>query len=411
MTNSNESVVNSLPPEMEAIRESALEALGELEPAGSPRSEAEKRGFILSSRTNAGRNLPPYYLVYFLFVDLLGFPRLGQWEKVAWSVPVRYRGRLYLIEHRKLGLGIFAPTLEPNARISSSPSPEAEADANEVAHLIKKGVTAAEDYFQWRAEQAAAGSMLNVLNNSDALFDRYLFFRDRFRALSEEGELRQHERNVKTTTLEDGTVVRETSFPSSQLMREATWNAQSAIEAFFSWTEHAFIHLAILQGRLNTGDEVARMAEADWKKKFKAALDVTDPKTKSHYDCLLDLRAQIRNFMAHGAFGKRGQAFRFHSGAGAVPVLLTHRQAHRYSLTGQPDFDESRAMLEIEEFIVHLWSGSREPARLYIHSSLPSILTFVGDGTYARAMTSVEEMEGLVEHLTMESDRAANMDW
>ena len=402
---------SAVPPTMQQVREAALKAIGELVPAGPPKSKMEGRGLVLSSRTDGGRDLPPYYLVYFLLVDLLGFPNLGQWEKVAWTVPVRYRGRLYGIEHRKMGLGIFAPTLDPNARMSGTPSEDAEADARDIATLIKKGVAAAEPYFEWRAERAAAGSELNVLNNSDWLFERYECFRERFKALSAEAELRKNERNVTKRTLEDGTVVTSGSIPSYTLSREADWNAQAAVEAFFSWTEQAFIHLAILLGNLRSGEEVASIAAADWKTKFKAALDVSDEETKKHYDRLLDLRAQIRNFMAHGAFGKRGEAFRFHSGAGAVPVLLTGRQVHRYSLSRRPAFDEGGALGEIEEFLTHLWSGPRLPAREYIFSDLPSILTYAADGTYARAMRSVDAMKELVEHMTHQFDRAANMDW
>jgi hypothetical protein len=164
-------------------------------------------------------------------------------------------------------------------------------------------------------------------------------------------------------------------------------------------------------GRLHRGDEVADLAEADWKTKFKAALDISDIETKKHYDCLLDIRAQLRNFLAHGAFGKSGEAFRFHSGAGAAPLLLTGNQKHRYSLTGKPAFDEKWAIAEIEQFIDHLWSGSRRPARHYVFSGLPSILTFVDDGTYARCMRSENDMEEFVEHLTRQFDNAANMDW
>ena len=47
----------------------------------------------------------------------------------------------------------------------------------------------------------------------------------------------------------------------------------------------------------------------------------------------------------------------------------------------------------------------------YIFSDLPSILTLVTDGTYARAIQSEEEMTQLVDYLTYQSDRAADMDW
>ena len=383
----------SLPPELEIVHKNALNAL------------------MLAARTNGGRGLPEYYLVYFLLVDFLGYQDLGQWEKVAWVIPVRYQDRLYSIEHRKFGLGIFAPNHDPAARMSGTPSDQAESDAREIAFAINKAASIAEPYFEWRAEQAASTPQLNVINTSDDLFDRYVFFRDKFRSLDEEAERRKDERHIVKQTLPDGTELTSGSSPAYLLRREAKWNAQAAIDAFFSWTEHSFIHLAILQRRLRTGDEVAALATADWKAKFKVALDLSHPETKHHYDRLLDLRAQIRNFMAHGAFGKRGEAFHFHSGTGAVPVLLTSSQRHRYALTGRPAFDEGVAITDIEAFIEHIWSGSRTPAKIHIFSQLPSILTYVEDGTYERAMQSEQDMTEFVDYLTHAFDNAGNMDW
>lgn len=195
------------------------------------------------------------------------------------------------------------------------------------------------------------------------------------------------------------------------MSQEAQWNAQAAVDAFFSWTEHVFIHLAILQGRARTGGDVAKLADSDWKSKFKAALDLSVPDTKKHYDALLELRQQIRNFMAHGAFGKRGEAFEFHSGAGAVPLLLTGKQKHKYSFTGAPAFVDEKAIAGIEHFVEHLWAEPRAPAREYIESGLPAILSYIHDGTYAKVMTSSEEMTSFLEYLMYQFDSAANMDW
>lgn len=398
-------------PALQKVRDAALKALGEVQPAGSAQSSEEARGLMLSSRTNGGRQLPPYYLVYFLLVDLLQFYHMGHWEKSAWTVPVRYRGRLYGVEHRKMGLGVFAPSLDSQARMSGKPTEEQEADAKEIVTLITKAVVAATPYFEWRAEQAAAGNQLNVQNKGSSLFERYEYFRDRFKALTSEAESRKGERHMTKKTLSDGTEVTTGFLPSYSLHREAKWNAQAAIEAFFSWTEHVFIHIAILQGKLRTGKDVAKLAGSEWKDKFKAALDLSDTVTKRHYEALLDLRAQIRNFLAHGSFGKRGEAFSFHSGAGAVPVLLTDSQRHRYSLTGKPAFDETWAINEIEIFIEHLWSGTRAPARHHFSNDVPTILTFVDDGTYTQAMSSEESMEEFIEQLTNQFDRAADMDW
>ena len=66
--------------------------------------------------------------------------------------------------------------------------------------------------------------------------------------------------------------------------------------------------------------------------------------------------------MAHGAFGKEGEVFSYHSNAGAVPVALDHTTAKsRFSLTPELAFDDKEALTAIEAFIVYLWSGQREP--------------------------------------------------
>jgi hypothetical protein len=410
----NQSIVNTNhQSQFLHIREAVTRILNELEPAGSPRSDAEGKGLMLyASGTIAGRDLPAYYLVYFLLIDLLGYPSVGQWEKTAWAVPVRYRGRLYGIEHRKFGIGVFAPNLDPSATRSVKPNEQAEEDAREITHLITKAVSIAEPYFQWRAEQAVSTADINVINKSIELYDRYEFFRNRFWTLSNEAEqMKAAELNNKKLPLHERTYVYEEVIKSYQLHREINWTAQAAIEAFFSWTEHAFIHLAILQGKLSSGEEIANLAESDWKAKFKSALDVTETQTKVHYDRMLDLRAQVRNFVAHGAFGKRGEAFSFHSGAGAVPVILTNNQKHRFSFTGRTEYKERLAIADIESFLQHLWSGSLAPAKHYIFSSLPSIVSYVEDGTYKRLMQSEDEMKAFVTRLSAKFNGALDMDW
>ena len=125
----------------------------------------------------------------------------------------------------------------------------------------------------------------------------------------------------------------------------------------------------------------------------------------------MELRAQVRNFVAHGAFGKEGQAFHFHSGAGSVPVLLTNDRDQQVSFTGRVSFDESSAITEIGSFLDHLWAGALAHARHYLFSGLPSILSYANDGTYARAMQSEKDMQSFVEGLTRRFDQAADMDW
>ncbi|MGH7784959.1 MAG: hypothetical protein ACREO5_14095, partial [Candidatus Binatia bacterium] len=129
----------ALPPELDKVREMAQRAILPIKPADT-KSEAEKDFLFTAQRTDAGRALPPYYLTYFLLVDLLGFKDLGRFEKLAWSVPIDFEGTAYLIEHRKFGVGVFARDAE-----------DKEQNAKRIVELINKGVKVAQPFFRWMA--------------------------------------------------------------------------------------------------------------------------------------------------------------------------------------------------------------------------------------------------------------------
>jgi hypothetical protein len=234
-----------------------------------------------------------------------------------------------------------------------------------------------------------------------------------YQDIHDEAERRSEERIVDEHTGSRGTRWTTITIPAYELRKKSQWIAQAAIAAFFSRTEHVFIHIAILTGKVKTGSEVQKLAKSFRHIKFDSALDRSDDRTKDLYDKLSIIKEQMRNFMAHGAFWKRGKAFHFHSGAGAVPVLLAERQGvYGVTIKGEVVFDEPSALETIERFIAHLWSGTREPARIYIQESgLPLLLTMASDGTYLRTLRSTEEMEEFVLGLSRQFDDAANMDW
>lgn len=389
-------------PDFERIKERAARAITPLKPADQ-KSVAPKDMLFVAKRTNAGRYLPEPYLVYFLLVDVLDYRDLGHWEKLAYSIPVDFNGTAYLVEHRKLGLGLFAA--DPEAQ---------EDDATTIVHLICKAVRAAQPYFDHLANEAADGSKLNLNNHSSALYERYIFFRKLFGEKQEEAEKRKDERIAEEGTSENG-LVKWQSFrmPVFELRREARWLGLAAVEAFFSWTEHVFIHIAVLRGVCTTGREVRQLASADWSAKLKTALDIDEAEFRGLYNELVVVRRQLRNYVAHGAFGKDGEAFSFHSSAGAVPLLLPHKKGRQpFRIGSGLVFDPTQALEIIARFESHLWNGWRARAKLYIQDcGLPSILSMAADGTYERATSSEQKMIDLTEQLVRQIDDAANMDW
>lgn len=376
--------------DLDTIRTNALRAVNPLKSADVD--------FYGGHRTDAGRNLPEYYFVYFLLVDLLSFKCLGREEKVAWSIPVQLDGLLFHVEYRKMGLGVF-----------SSRGEESEAAAEEVVRRIDRGVRAARRYFDWRAEDAVKNSQVNVVNRSIELQSRFEFLLQASKTKLVEFEADR--RKAKVATRETGNI--GIRFPDYQLARQADWFALSATESFFSWTEHVFILLAIMTGDCVTGESVNILAAADWKDKFQAVFNIDDPEIKRHYDALTTIRVQVRNFVAHGSFGKKGQAFKFHSGAGAVPVLLPHREGyHSYRFLGNGNgIDESQAISSIEQFIEFIRTGPLEPAWMFLDNGMDLVLTNAKTGYYKSAMASMDAMSELVEIETRIADAYADMDW
>lgn len=386
----------SFPNDVADLKEKVLRAISPIAPI-TDETKVENKFLFNAQRTDAGRSLPEYYLCYFLLIELLGFKNLGQFEKISWSVPIDFNGVAFLIEHRKFGVGVFAHDAKNQ-----------EGDAKEIVKRIRKGVKLARPYFEWLAQEAAKESKLNVRNYHRRLFEKLQYFLEMYREISREAKERAEDRIV-TKHERGGTSIH---MPAFAIRKNAEWLALSAIDSFFSWTEHVFIHCAILKGKAVTGEDVADLADNEWTNKFKAAIDINEKESKEFYDQLVVVKRQLRNYMAHGAFGKNGEAFSFHSGAGAVPLLLPHQKGiSRFSFYGDLGFNEEEVIALIERFISFFWAEEREPAKLYIESDLPLILTMAKDGSYASAMRSTDEMEHLVEHLSWEFDRAANMDW
>ena len=146
---------------------------------------------------------------------------------------------------------------------------------------------------------------------------------------------------------------------------------------------------------------------------MRTALDFDEPEVKDLYDELTVIRRQLRNYVTHGAFGKDGEAFSFHSSAGAVPLRLPHkRKPQSFRFGSWVDLDPTQAFDIIARFESHLWNGWRAGAKLYIQDyELPTILSMAEDGTYEQARSSEQTMVEFTEQLARQFDDAANMDW
>lgn len=341
-----------------------------------------------ATKVEITKKLPPYHLIYFLLIELLEFKKFGPFEKVAWSIPIDFEGACFLIDFRKFGVGIY--TVNPDEKIAS---------ADKISSILNKAVKATSPYFDYVAKNALEGVKINIQNNSRYLFDKYRYF------ISKVQEAKQ----IQRLSPSEKFAMYDAFLPQN----EPQWLSEAAIESFFSWTEHIFIHLAILNGKVSSGKEAADLIDKDWGDKFKSALDIRESKAKIFYDQLRQIRRQTRNYLTHGAFGKEYKAFYFHSGTGAVPVeVMNENSIKKFTLYGGTDSTIDEALQRIGKFIEYLWSGERIPAKLYIQDSdHPIILSMAHDGTYHAALTSCESMKKLIEKLDDKTDKATNMEF
>lgn len=364
-------------------------------------TKATEKFLFTASRSKAGYNLPEYYLIYFLFVELLGFKDLGKFEKISFSIPIDYNGKAFLIEHRKFGIGIFIQDSETD-----------ESDAEEIVKKINGAVKSARPFYDNIAEKAVNDSKLNVNNHNSKLYNRFNFLLQSYKENYKLYIQNKGKYTKKVTKTKSGESTTITSL-DYEFLEKSNWFAISCIEAFFSWTEHLFIHIAIISQNISSGKEVTDLIDAEWKTKFIKAIPLQTDEISKFYNDLLIVRQQLRNFVAHGAFEKNGNAFMFHSSVGAVPVIMNHKKTkNRFSLNGNLSFKEEEVIELIEKFIEFLWKDSLEPVMYYTQDcELPTILTLASNSYYSTAIESMENMRIFSDKLMSDFDNSRNMDW
>ena len=164
-----------------------------------------------------------------------------------------------------------------------------------------------------------------------------------------------------------------------------------------------------------TAEHARRLAEDQWREKFKAAFDLSDRDVSLYYDELNRVRSRTRNFVAHGAFGKDGDAFQLHSTAGAIPVRLVPEKRERRFRFGTRELSPARSDHDdielIKEFFSYARSGPLAPAWLYIDQEGTANLVEAREGRYQDAMSSVEAVQRYADEWEHYADMYMNFDF
>lgn len=387
--------------DLEAIKARAGEAV---RPLKQPSDWSNLDRTSCTGCIGAGHGLAEAHFVLALLVDLLGYEYLGRGDKRLWSIPVELNDTNLFIEDGKFGMEILAPNI-----------PFVEDVAREVVNCIDRGIRSVREsgYFEAWIRECAKDENVILANDSILLYERYLFFREEFERQWAEVEQSQTQNGIG----DPRNIVRllEQDFSCANLRKKAAWLGQSALEWFFSWIEHIFVHLAILLDK----EEVSSLAKCEkligkrWIIKYESVFDTKrDKEAKAFLDELKEVR-ESRNFASHGHFGKHGETLWVPTRLGCFPYnIQSSRPRDPWGHHDSDGFTEHAALLTVDRFIDYLWSGVRQPARVLLQeTAFSTSLNLMKSGRYREAMKSEADMQSLVYELDMKFTIQANMEF
>ena len=372
---------------IETIKNNVLHAM-----SGISSSPAPAR---ITEPSTEYRDIPHnnYYLIFLMMVDLLEYEYEGPHEKFCYGISLKFKGHIYTINYQKFGMRIICSK---------------GGDGEVLYNTLVKGMGAAKPYFEWRADQASMSSDLNLESKCRKLWCKYQYFRGQSEIL--QNKLKQTENKAEIVKVGKGTTY--SYLVSCNSLNQGMWMHEAAVDAFFAWCEQALVHIAILMGKLTSGEEIITLLKGEFRQKCKLVLNLDLTNDKLVYDDISNLRNELRNYVAHGSFGKDGSAFSFHTAIGAVPLnIVDNKSRFKVTFYGSDGRDWADDYDRIDKFYEQLWANGRAPAKQHLEGEFPCILTHASDGIYNQAMVSEADMEEYLEYLGRSIEDHWNMDW
>lgn len=349
-------------------------------------------------RVDSGSVAVQPYMAYIVLVTLLGFRHWGNGEKVAWIVPVRFRGERLFVSHEKFGFRIRAPSI----------SPETATAAAELERRLSRAARVADRLLEPAMRDQIVGGHVTLRN-------QYHLFRDRYDFLREQASLafaaKPPDRVVRRGDDGEPRVIMSNPF---RPIRQGFFLALSMLDAWFSYLEHITVLLLPFCHYDPSQDNLVKFLSADWTTKFNRIFkpDV-NPAMMGQYNELREVKERFRNTYAHGGYEKGGASLLVHwPGTGAIPVTLSrapdsvHFSFFTMTETG---FDNICALLDKADELMR--TGNYGRAFKFLEGGLDVAFDQVSRGEYECAVQSDEAMEDLLERESYYQDQVSNMDW
>ena len=338
--------------------------------------------------------------------DVMGFKWSTQGEKVRWSVYATVEGEPFVFEQRKFGFAI-------DHRNGISPSL-----LQRVEGQLSSSLRILEPALQDRAkEQIAEGNL--TLGNRYAEFDnRYRYFRELADKAFGAGPDEPVDISPWAGIPKDCDVFADLNGRLNRALahKETGYFASGAmVDAYFCKLEHRVLLLRAFIGQPLAAGDFKAFLNMLWNERLREVADFdADVHSRSLLGRLRDVKATIRNPLAHGGVENDGGAFHFHMpGIGAIPAnLSSYKGRLRTSFFPISDKTHAEICALFDEFDTFFEQGPLELPNKFVQAGIDPQFDNKSIKRYAKAIAGgASTVESLIERLCYEWERHVNYEY
>ncbi|MFK4432195.1 hypothetical protein COM08_11985 [Bacillus wiedmannii] len=349
-------------------------------------------------REKLGVEFPQSYMVFITLVYLKDFEcEFKPMEKVLWEIPFYYKGYKCCFTVSKFKYALLIGTKD-------------EEVARELLKQLNSVVKISDKICAPLIEETMNQGGITLENKLISIRGRYEYFRrnaeDLFTRPVNEEELEGENPLSKFVRIKN---------MKSNLIFEASFNAQAMLDAYFSWQEHLFVLLLPFSKFDKEEDNLSEFIGTEWTKKINRIFNPSEnPVLSRHYDKLRTIKETYRNKSTHGEFEKNNGSFYIHfDRLGALPFQMSkHKNELEYTLVSISDSNFEQILSDLDEFEGFLSTDEfwKNPYKL-VTSGIDLSFDDNSIKRYIEAIKSEEGTEALIKYVLDCEDNYRNMDW
>lgn len=332
---------------------------------------------------------------------------MGIDEKVAWTIPIKYKDTPFILTHRKFGFYI----------ISNFEGEEIDKLGVEAINKINKAIPFAEEIFEPTIKSYVKQGKITLDNQFFAVHSRYQFFK-----LKAKNEFNKSEKNKgkfkKKVEKGDGFVDSITTITDVSYKYGVHGNnyTTAMLDAYFCLLEHIFVLLLPFHKTLAKEEiDLDFFISLNWREKLKKLIPLGENiEAQKLYEKINYIKEDLRNPLSHGYFLKQGHSFYVHVPyVGAIPMSLKNKNNHlKYAFNTISQYSFNEICESFESFYNHLKTNSITKYGIqYIETGLPIAFDKNTCVRNLEAMNNDSTFKEYIEYRGNEWERSANMDW